>query len=254
MAKIHVLLKKEELDHERLEGKTVLVLDVLFATSTIAAALADGATEVIPTQDGAAARRVAAGSRSGSYVMAGELNAITLDGFAAPSPLALVRENVRGRAVIYSTTNGTVALHKAARAPHVYAAALLNGAAVIRHVTTVHPDETLLIVCAGSIDQFNLEDFYGAGHLIALLQRNHPGHEYSDAAIAAGLFTARIAARDCLRAGRIGRMMVERGLEDEVDYSAQSDLLDVVPRFDGTRLRAVISAAPVAAAGARSAR
>ena len=48
MAKIHVLLKKEELDGQRLAGK-VVVLDVLFATSSIVAALANGAKEVVPT-------------------------------------------------------------------------------------------------------------------------------------------------------------------------------------------------------------
>ena len=48
MAKIHVLLKKEELDRERLAGKTVIVLDVLFATSTLVAALGHGATRGDP--------------------------------------------------------------------------------------------------------------------------------------------------------------------------------------------------------------
>ena len=41
--KIHVLLKKEELDSQRLPGKVVIVLDILFATSSIVAAMAHGA-------------------------------------------------------------------------------------------------------------------------------------------------------------------------------------------------------------------
>ena len=45
--KVHVLFSKEDLDHERLEGKVAVVLDVLFATSTIINAFAAGATEVI---------------------------------------------------------------------------------------------------------------------------------------------------------------------------------------------------------------
>ena len=53
--KVHVLFRKEDLDHERLEGKVAIVLDVLFATSTIITALASGATEVIPTLDEAGA-------------------------------------------------------------------------------------------------------------------------------------------------------------------------------------------------------
>lgn len=236
MVKIHVLLKKEELDRERLTGKTVIVLDVLFATSTQVAALGHGARDVIPTLDGDAALRVAAGRESGSYVLAGELDADTLPGFVQPTPLALLREDVRGRTVIQSTTNGTVALHKSLQAAQVYAAALLNGTAVVRHVARSHPDDTVLIVCSGSADNFNLEDFYAAGRLVALFQQHHPGQEYSDSALAARLLAARSDARDCLRAGRVGRMMEERGLADEVDYSALSDVFDVVPKFEDGRL------------------
>ena len=239
MAKIHVLLKKEELDRERLAGKTVIVLDVLFATSTLVAALGHGASEVIPTMDGDAALRVAACRAPGTYILAGEFNADTLPGFVLPTPLALLRENVRGRTVIQSTTNGTVALNKSLDADHVYAAALINGDAVVRHVTQTHPDETVLIVCSGSADNFNLEDFYAAGRLVALFAQSHPDHEYSDAAVASRLLAARNEARDCLRDSRVGRMMRERGLADEVDYSARSDIFDVVPKFEDGRLRAV---------------
>ena len=243
MAKIHVLLKKEELDRERLAEKTVIVLDVLFATSTIVAVLEHGASEVIPTVNGAAAQRVAATHASGTYVMAGELDAETLPGFAQPTPLALMREDIRGRTVIYSTTNGTVALHKAAAAAHVYAAALLNARAVVAHVNSTHPDETVLIVCSGSADNFNLEDFYAAGHLVSLFERHHPGHEFSDAAIAARLLASRHEALDCLRTARVGRMMTGRGLTDEVAYAARSDIIDVVPKFENGRLRPVRPAA-----------
>jgi 2-phosphosulfolactate phosphatase len=239
VAKIHVLLKKEDLDRERLAEKTVIVLDVLFATSTIVAVLDHGASEVVPTVNGAAAQRVAATHAAGTYVMAGELDANTLPGFAQPTPLALMREDIRDRTVIYSTTNGTVALHKSAAAAHVYAAALLNARAVVAHVDHTHPDETVLIVCSGSADNFNLEDFYAAGHLVSLFERNHPGHEYSDAAIAARLLASRHEPRDCLRAARVGRMMTGRGLTHEVDYAAGHDITDVVPKFENGRLQPV---------------
>lgn len=156
MAKIHVLLKKEELDSERLEAKIVVVLDILFATSSIVTALAHGAAEVIPTLDGASALDEAQRHEEGSYVLSGELNAETLAGFVHPTPLALLRQDVAGRTLIYSTTNGTVALNKSRGAPHIYAAALLNGEAVVRHVAETQGESTVLIVCSGSADNFNL--------------------------------------------------------------------------------------------------
>ena len=162
MQKIHVLLKKEELDAQRLDGKVVVVLDILFATSSIVTALAHGATEVIPTLDGRAAQEAAKAFPAGSYVLSGELNADTLPGFVHPTPQALLAEGIAGRRLIYCTTNGTVALAKSQGAAHVYAAALLNGRAVVERIAAQHPDSTILIVCSGSADNFNLEDFYGA--------------------------------------------------------------------------------------------
>ena len=234
--KIHVLLKKEELDAQRLPGKTVVVLDILFATSSIVAAMAHGAAEVIPTLDGAAAQAEAARHPAGTCVLSGELNADTLPGFVHPTPLALLAENLEGKSLVYSTTNGTVAVNKAREADHVYAAALLNGEAVVAHIARQHADETVLIVCSGSADNFNLEDFYGAGYLVSLFARQGHEHEFTDAALAAMLLHEKNDAGECLRRARVGRMMLERRLDREVDFTAQKSLYDVVPRLDGKRL------------------
>jgi 2-phosphosulfolactate phosphatase len=237
MRKLHVLLKKEELDREALPGKVVVVLDVLFATSSIATALAHGATEVIPTPDGAAARAEAARRPAGTYVLAGEWGAETLPGFAHPTPLSLLGEPLPGRSLIYSTTNGTVALHRAAGASRVYAAALLNGAAMAEHLRALDGEETVLLVCAGSADAFNLEDFYGAGHLVAHLTRGgDAGWDLSDAARAARALHAGSDARTCLSEGRVGRMMHDRGWDAEVEFAARTDRLAVVPVLRQGRL------------------
>ena len=234
--KIHVLLKKEELDAQRLPGKTVVVLDILFATSSIVAAMAHGAAELIPTLDCASAQAESARHPAGTCVLSGELNADTLPGFVHPTPLALLAENLEGKSLVYSTTNGTVAVNKAREADHVYAAALLNGEAVVKHIAQQHADETVLIVCSGSADNFNLEDFYGAGYLVSLFARQGQEHEFTDAALAAMLLHEKCEAGECLRRARVGRMMLERRLDREVDFAAQKSLYDVVPRLDGKRL------------------
>ncbi len=237
MAKIHILLKKEELDGQRLPGKVVVVLDVLFATSSIVTALAHGAVEVIPTLNGDAALLEAGTRPAGSYVMAGELNATTIAGFAHPTPLSLLGENLAGKTLIYSTTNGTVALSKCREAAHVFAGALLNGEAVVDHIERNFPAETVLIVCSGSADNFNLEDFYGAGYLASLFARRAGAHEFSDAALAAQMLHDGGDVMDCLGRSRVGRMMAARGLEREVQFVAQKSCFDIVPRLTGGCLR-----------------
>ena len=239
MAKIHVLLKKEELDSQRLPGKVVVVLDVLFATSSIVTALAHGAVEVVPFLNGEAALQEAARRPKGSYVLSGELNAMTLAGFSHPMPMSLLEENLSGKTLIYSTTNGTVALGKAREADHVYAAALLNGEAMVAQIERAHAGDTVLIVCSGSADNFNLEDFYGAGYLVSLFAR-HPGaHEFTDAAVAARLLHDHCEALECLAASRVGRMMLSLGLEHELRFASQKSRFSVVARLEDGSLRAL---------------
>jgi 2-phosphosulfolactate phosphatase len=238
MARIHVLTRKEELDGVRLPGKVVVVVDVLFATSSIATALDSGAADVVPTLDGAAARNEAARRPAGSYVLAGELDAVTLPGFSHPTPLSLRAEPLAGRTLILSTTNGSVAIQRSAAAARVYAAALLNGPAVVDHALRADGGETVLVVCAGSAGAFNLEDFYGAGQLVSLFSRASPRHELTDAARAARAFHDGNDALECLSASRIGRMMHERGLDREVAFAAEKGRLDVVPLLQDGRMTA----------------
>ena len=104
--KVHVLFRRQDLDMVRLEGKVVIVLDILFATSTMVTALAQGASAVIPTMDGPGAREAAKALAAGSYVLSGELLAETIEGFASPTPLALVTHGVKGRTVISRPPTG----------------------------------------------------------------------------------------------------------------------------------------------------
>lgn len=239
VSKIHVLLKKEELDIQRLEGKVVVVLDILFATSSIVAALAHGALGVIAAPDGNAALAEAQALPAGSYVLSGELHADTLPGFVHPTPLQLLRAGLAGRKLVYSTTNGTVALTKSRGAAHVYAGALLNGRATVEHIVAHHPDQVVLIVCSGSADNFNLEDFYGAGHFVSLLRRHAREPEFSDAALAAELLHDHNDGLEVLRRARVGRMMLARGLDDEVAYAAQESCIDLVVKLDGRELKPI---------------
>lgn len=238
MSKIHVVLKKEELDGERLAGKVVIVLDILFATTTIVAALAQGAREVLPALDGAAALALAEGQEPGTFLLAGEFNAETLSGFAPATPLAVLDRLPAGGTLVYSTTNGTVALARSEGADHVYAASLTNAQAVVDHVEREHPQHTIVIVCSGSLNRFNLEDFYGAGYLVALL-RQAGACQLTDAARAAEMLHASHTAESCLWQARVGRRMLEKGLESELRFAARKSCHDVVPRLVGGRLRVV---------------
>lgn len=235
--KVHVLYRKEDLDGLRLAGKVVIVLDILFATSTIVNALAHGAIGVIPTLDERAARAKLRELPVDSYVASGELYAETIEGFASPTPLALVEHGVEGRTVVYSTTNGTVALQKSSPAAHVYAGAMLNAQAVVEHVLMEHPGDTVIIVCSGSAGNVNLEDMVGAGYYVELFAKALAGEEdFSDAALAALHLFRAVDPFEALLNSRVGRMMQDRDLVHEVEYASRRSEIRLVPRLIDGRL------------------
>src|SRR5688572_12928425 len=199
------------------------------------AALAHGAKEVVPVLDEGAARLAAQPYPENSFVLAGELYAETLPGFAHPAPLSLLAHGVEGKTLIYSTTNGTVALTQPAGAASVYCGALLNARALCEHIVARHARETVLIVCSGSGNNFNFEDFYGAGYFVECLLPHV--HDLSDAAKAALALFRHAKAPEALLDCRVGRMMVARGLAREVEFACRRDALPVVPVLEQGRLR-----------------
>ena len=221
----------------RVPGKVVIVLDILFATTTMVAALAHGAKEVVPVLDEGAARLAAQQYPENSFVLAGELYAETLPGFAHPAPLALLAHGIKDKTLIYSTTNGTVAMMQPARAARVYCGALLNARALVEHILARHARDTILIVCSGSGNNFNFEDFYGAGYFVECLLPHVK--DLSDAAKAALLLYRQARAPEALLDCRVGRMMVARGLGHEVEFACQRDAFAVVPVLEHGRLRLI---------------
>lgn len=232
---IQLILKKEdivesEIDHE----KIAVVFDVLFATTTITSCLAAGAKAVIPVLDAEEARKRYQTVDQQLFCVAGEYNGDLIEGFLTPAPYAL-SEQVKGRKVILSTTNGTVAIRSVANAKQVYAASLLNTEAVVQQVIQDYEGETIIIVCAGSVNRFNLEDFYGAGYFISTLLKAYENEtvELSDSAQAAAIFYDKSVneAKEMLFASRVGKQLNEVGYEEEVAFSSQKGTVAVVPRL-----------------------
>jgi 2-phosphosulfolactate phosphatase len=197
-----------------------IVVDVLRATSTIAQALASGYERVYCCREIEEARALR--EQLGEGLLGGERSAVKIEGFdVGASPREFLGEP-RERIVIFSTTNGTRAILKtAARADEVLLGSLLNLETVAAAAREAGEDVT--IVCAGFQGQFALDDAYCAGRIVQLL-----GGELSDAAKAAdAIARAWPDAHEALLARTYG----PPGLEDDIAFCAQVNVLDVVPRL-----------------------
>jgi 2-phosphosulfolactate phosphatase len=224
---VDVVLLPKYLEPRLLTGRTVVVFDVLRATTTMAAALAAGVEEI--RIFGSIADAAAAAARHpGPRILCGEENCLPPAGFdLGNSPGAFQRDLHAGRTAYMSTTNGTRAIVAARGAKVVLTGALVNASAVARAAAAAGNDVTL--VCAGTGGEVALEDLIGAGAVLGALRSHQPLRTDSDAClIAEHLYhAARTDLRTALTESRGGRNVIAAGLLPDIDFAARLDALDV---------------------------
>jgi len=130
--KIEVYFTPHGLAPNELAGRTVVAVDLLRASTTIAVALAAGAREILPAGSTEEALRLAQNLESDQVVLAGERKSVRIPGFAlGNSPLEFTPEAVGGRTIVLTTTNGTQALLAAQGAREIIVAAAVNFGVVV---------------------------------------------------------------------------------------------------------------------------
>jgi 2-phosphosulfolactate phosphatase len=203
-------------------AEVTVVVDVLRATTTVAAALAAGLDRVLCCEDVEGAERL----RGPGRILAGERECVAIPGFdRGYSPLGF-QELGKGDLVL-STTNGSRAIVAAAeRSEEVVLGALVNLDAVMAEI----PGDGVTVVCAGTDGGMAVEDVYLAGLIVERLEG-----ERTDAAVVAARLAARSASHEeALVAGANARVLQETDQQPDIDYSVQESVLDVVPRVTET--------------------
>lgn len=232
-----VFLTYSSLSEEDVRNRTVVVIDVLRACSSIVTALDQGARAVLPVPDMAEAGKIASNLDPDVYRLGGERGGDKIDGYhLGNSPLEYTHEAVENRDVILNTTNGTQALTRAKSAKHLVAACFLNAQRVVDFVRNV--DDEVTIVCAGRQNRLALEDALCAGLLLARLWDHEEPDLVTDSAHTA--FTLYETDQDdldaALRGANHAEYLLEQGYEDDLDYCFRTDVLPVLPYYTDNRL------------------
>lgn len=239
--RVDVLFTPAGLNVGDLQGRTVFVIDILRATTTMCAALNHGAKAVIPVASTEEALRLAQTIGSTDILLAGEQNCKRIPGFhLGNSPLEMIESTVRGKTIIVSTSNGTRALLACQGAGAVYPAAAVNlTAAAEKAREALEADHHVLVVCAGRDGAFSLDDAYCAGRLVAmLLGQRKPRRGLNDAGIAC-LDLVRRYGDDWQRPlaySRAGRELIQLGFRDDLRDASRLDAYPVLPHFHERRV------------------
>jgi 2-phosphosulfolactate phosphatase len=219
------------------EASACVMIDVLRASTSAVTLLAGGAREIAVAESPSAARHMAR-QEPGRYVLCGEVDGLTPPGFDyGNSPSEFAALDVKGWRIILSTTNGTRALQRLAASPLVLVGAPVNASAVTRTLLAEAGARRLdaALVCAGLSQgrRLSLEDVIAAGALADRALEEDAGLDLTDGAlIAHRLYRAcRGDALAAFRRSEHGRSLIALGFAHDLEFCAQADRFDAVPRL-----------------------
>jgi len=240
--KIDVAFSAAPLDDIQLRDRNVIVIDVLRASTTIATALANGAREIIPVASIESAVKIS-GSLFGEVTLrGGERNGRRIEGFnLGNSPAEYDEATVKGKSIIFCTTNGSVAMAKSRYARRLAIGGFVNISVVVEYI--LREEKDFLLLCAGKWNgarSFSMEDSVCAGMIINEIVKNGKERpELTDASTAAvALHKAHgRSIQKMLRTSDHGKFLIEIGFADDLKHCGAVDSLDILPLQIGTVLK-----------------
>ena len=232
--KIDLSFSAGQFDDLHLRDKNVVVLDVLRASSTITVALNNGAREIIPVASIESAVKIS-GSLFGEVTLrGGERNGKTIEGFnLGNSPLEYSEAAVKGKSIIYCTSNGSVAMARSRYARTLIVGSFLNLTAVVDFIRDENKD--FLFICAGRINTigyFSLEDAVCAGMMIQKLMKFESLELILSDSAKAALALYKSFGRSILKMLKTcehGKYLIEIGFTDDLKICAAVDSVPVLP-------------------------
>ncbi len=214
-------------------GAITVVVDILRASSAICTAFMSGVEKIIPV----GTLEEAEAFKADGFMVAAERDGIVRD-FAdfGNSPFNFTPEKVKGKSIVYSTTNGTQAIQLASSSSEVIVGSFLNLSSVVSHLINAQRD--VLLLCAGWKSKFNLEDTLFAGAVVDRLLDHGDYMTICDSSLAAqDLWT--LARNDLVgyieKAAQRHRLKINN-LDDVIEYCHTIDLTDVIPVLENNYL------------------
>jgi 2-phosphosulfolactate phosphatase len=213
------------------KGKTVVVVDVLRASSTVVHACENGVERIIPVASVEDATKLLSTLDRKKTLLGGEREGVKIDGFdLGNSPLEYTRSVVKGKTLIFSTSNGTIAITRSAPAKEIVLGCFLNMGAVVAHIISSRAKK-VAVLCAGDLGRLSLEDFVCGGCLVdRIVKSTRAKTVLNDGAVAASeLANALGRIGDVVRNSTHGRRLAELGFESDLEFCSRVDEYGTAP-------------------------
>jgi 2-phosphosulfolactate phosphatase len=215
----------------------VVVVDIYRATTTITAAFESGARSIRPV----ATVEEAQAYKAEGFLVGAERNVRRCD-FAdfGNSPFDYTPEKVKGKELVFTTTNGTKAIRCAEKAYRILIGAFINLQAVADYC--VREKRDVVVLCSGWEDKINTEDTLFGGALVDILQ----SHGYQPAGDAATIARSLWQKAQSDLPGMIEqtehiKRLKANNLDKDAAYCLILNQSNIVPIFSKTENKLVIS-------------
>lgn len=233
--KIDVVATAQQANNSIVENKTVVVIDVLRATTVMVKVLNNGAKGIIPVLSPDEAFKIKK-TETSNVVLGGERNADLIEGFDyGNSPLSYSDEVIKDKLLVMTTTNGTLAIKNSLSAKELLIAAFVNDKAV---VDVLKSKEDIVLVCSGNNGLYTLEDALCAGRIIALLIDQNLNIQLSDFALSIHQLYLH-SQTDLIKMAAKGyhyNVLSKKGYHKDLEYCFNSDQCKNVPIWNGSML------------------
>jgi 2-phosphosulfolactate phosphatase len=226
---LHTLLSPRLLDIYDVTDSIVVIIDVFRATSTIATALHNGASRVIPVDT--VEKCIEIGKKTGG-ITAGERDGKVIEGLAhGNSPAEYPRAVIEGQTLVLTTTNGTRLLHMALQngASEVITGSFPNLSAVCDHLLKLN--RNVILGCSTWKDRFNIEDTLFAGAVVSRLKEAFTIH-CDSSLMAEEMYTLhKDDIKRFVRRTTHWHRLAKFGLEKDLEYCVTTDVANVLPIY-----------------------
>lgn len=232
--KIDIMPVYGRVSANHISGSTVIIVDVLRASSSIITAVMNGANRIVPASDPGEAAALALRLGAKECVLAGERGGLRIQDFdLGNSPAEFNAKAVRDKTVIMSTTNGTEAIKSMASAKTILIGAMINRTAVARRAAELGDD--VIIVCAGTTGHIGADDLCAAGAIAEAINAacTKPVEATDITMVCCMVYADWREGRADLSVTEHYSHLVRLGFEDDVKYCFTQDVTDCVPVCDG---------------------
>lgn len=224
MPKIQTVLSPMLLQLTNLSGKTVVVIDILRATSSMCVAFAHGAQRIKPVSTPQECITYA----PQGFICAAERDGKPVEGFAiGNSPFSYMEPAIKGASIAITTTNGTQAIEMSKSASRIMIGSFLNKKALCKEL--IRQQQDVILLCSGWKNNYNLEDTLFAGAVAKELQDEF---SIADDATIGAIDLYEVASRDLnlyIKKSSHAHRFVSLGIEKDIAFCLQQDIYDLVP-------------------------